>query len=54
MKFLKNKQLFENVKNIERQIVDRKKIDSLIGEKFIKELLYIQINYQKSNFRYQK
>ena len=33
MKFLKNKQLFENVKNIERQIVDRKKIDSLIGEK---------------------
>ena len=31
--FKKNKQLFENVKNIERQIVDRKKIDSLIGEK---------------------
>ena len=31
--FKKNKQLFENVKNIERQIVDRKKIDTLIGEK---------------------
>ena len=31
--FKKNKQLFENVKNIDRQIVDRKKIDSLIGEK---------------------
>ena len=29
----KNKELFESIKNIERQIVDRKKIDSLIGEK---------------------
>ena len=31
--FKKNKQLFKNVNNIDRQIVDRKKIDSLIGEK---------------------
>ena len=29
----KNKELFENIKNIKKQILDRKKIDSLIGEK---------------------
>ena len=31
--FKRNKTLFENIKNIERQIVERKQIDSLIGEK---------------------
>ena len=29
----KNKELFENLKNIKREVLDRKKIDSLIGEK---------------------
>ena len=29
----KNKELFESIENVERQILDRKKIDSLIGEK---------------------
>ena len=29
----KNNELFDNIKNIKKQILDRKKIDSLIGEK---------------------